>query len=377
MSNDKSPWRKFWDKLAGSQRVLPKTAQIADNHVDQDIRDSEDFKRDAHYFAVYVNEMYLDHQRKWFKEYDPMVLSVAEFNYDGKTTTVPFIVGPQMLEEVTEQLPSGMVYSNTKVAGIHPYKGGSFALSMVLNSIQRKDHARDMLRLVEKVGGSLDFASSLTAYTKLSGAILDGVESLMGLEDSKPLAGRRHEFNPDFDISFKPKYFVLIDTPEEDVDKEKLWVKDYKLHYGDMLEDAQPYRSASYVLYSIKKADSRSDTNMLSFYPLYKKMLETAGQPDDKAWKSAKSMMLTLTHTLAFHPDLASKHAEKLMDRYMEEMVAYRKRAEKINSLGPVTKSAGGQNVTRGLVDRSVDENDKLSQGVKQRLDSAVDILDL
>ncbi len=372
MAKEKSGWTKFWESIKGKPRVLPQTAMIEEDHVDGESLDPGPIKDGDHYFAVHLNEMFLDVQRKWFATYDPMVLSIAEFMYDNNMTTVPYLVGPQMLEQHKEQVPEGMIFTNTRTAGIHPYKGGKFTLTMVLNRIKREDYARKILQLVEGFGNTMDFANTLSAYTKLSGAILDGVECLLGLDDCKPLVGWRFEFDPDFDDEFKARYFALVDAPEKIIDQNKLFVKKKALYYGDDLATAKPFREASYVLYSLKKTGTRSDEEMLSFYPTYKNLIEKTCLPDEdgKNWKTAKAMMLTLYNQMLFHPDLTPKHADELLTEYVEEMKKVRQRVLALGELDVTTKGS----ITFA---RPPEPEVEVNEATKKKLEGAVDILDL
>ena len=83
------------------------------------------FQSDQHYFQVRINEMYLKYSRNWFSRYDPMVFVVSEFTYDKKAEAVPFVVGQQMMEKFEKNTPTGMIFSDTRVAGVHPYRGGA------------------------------------------------------------------------------------------------------------------------------------------------------------------------------------------------------------------------------------------------------------
>jgi hypothetical protein len=60
---------------------MPSWISIPHDHVYSSGRDDlyAPFKKNEHYFAVRINEMYLTEERRWFTEFDPMVFAVAEF----------------------------------------------------------------------------------------------------------------------------------------------------------------------------------------------------------------------------------------------------------------------------------------------------------
>src|SRR6266704_2374372 len=48
-----------------------------------------------------------------------------------------FGVGPSMIQAKGENVPAGMAITDTLVAGVHPYAGGKFALTVILAQVKR------------------------------------------------------------------------------------------------------------------------------------------------------------------------------------------------------------------------------------------------
>ena len=333
-------WTKIWDFLKETKANLPTRVQIDSSHIinrSPSKQLSEPLTPNEHYFGVYVNQLFLTNSREWFKTYDPIVLVVTEFTYDTKKEVVPFIVGPTLLKGLA-QVPQGMIFRNTRVAGIHPYRGGVFTLTVILGRIKRGDFARDLLGLVEKTAGALDFSSALSTYTKLSGVLLDGFEKMFGLEDSQPLVGHRMEFDTGFQATFTPGFFALIDCSPSAVNIDHLWVIDGELYQGSSEEDALPFRSSDFVLYSIGGSTTRNDLTTLPFYPLYQQMIRSAAKPDAKDQKRAKANLATLFEELLLSPDLTQTQADDLADQYLEKMNATRIRGESLRKLSKTLK---------------------------------------
>src|SRR3954454_15898871 len=128
-------WKNLWKAIKASPRQLPSTVAIPADHVTAQGTNREKFEADKHYFQVRVNEMFLTEQRKWLTDIDPMVFVVSEFTYDKATQTVPFLVGPMLLEKFSAKVPKGMIFNDTRVAGLHPYRGGRLSLTVVLGQV--------------------------------------------------------------------------------------------------------------------------------------------------------------------------------------------------------------------------------------------------
>lgn len=311
--------KSLWNKIRQSPNLQPTRLAIPADHTDRREQMSEPFSDNQHYFTVRVNEMFLSYKREWYSTYAPMVMVVSEFLYDKKKVIVPYVVGPSMMEKHITRMPEGMVFTNTRVAGIHPYKGDKLALSVVLNRVRETDYARKLLDLIENTSNTLDFSTALTSYIKVGRAVLAGVESLFDLGDTDPIVGHRTEFDPNSGDVLQPGYHVLINSPESEVEAGKLWVKDNALYYGDSLQSAQPFRQEDYVLYSINQTQRRNDEETLSFHDAWQEILDhigkmTSNKEDD--WKFIGGKLFGLYHALMSSPDLTREQARALFQDY-------------------------------------------------------------
>ena len=244
------------------------------------------------------------------------------------------MVGPSLVEKYGQKVPNGMIFANTRVAGLHPYRGGKLAFSLILCRVQRLNYATELLKLVESTASVVDFSTSLSTYSKIAGVVLDGLESLLGLGKTESLIGIRQEFDPSAGDEFKPGFFALIDQPESQLDVEQFWVREQQLVYGPSLATAKPFREADYILYSLVQTSERQDETTLPFYPLYEKVKEAATIPNPRSWRRAKANMLTLLQNLVISPDLTPLQVRILTNKYVAEMRELYAAAVKLGSLG-------------------------------------------
>jgi hypothetical protein len=324
----------IWDNIRQSEAQMPSRVAIPDNHVDDGDKVQTALQPDEHYFLVRINEMYLTYSRKWFSEFDPMVFVVSEFTYDNKVVAVPFVVGPMMMKKYGPEIPTGMVFSDTRVAGLHPYRGGRLNLTVVLYRMKRDDYAKKLMQVVEGAANALDFSTALGTYVKVASVVLDGVEALLGLEGTVPLIGLYKEFDPDAGDMLKPSYFALIDMPDHSIKPEDLWVRNNQLHYGKNHNELRQFRNADYVLYSIGGTQERSDLRPLPFYSDWELVAKEATTPKESNWENAKANMAILYQKMCLSPDLTGNQAQSLADEYVSRMQMLHKNAMKISNLG-------------------------------------------
>jgi len=337
--------RAIWDRLRSSPTVLPSRVKIPFDRVLSGSAEHQLFTPDSHYFQVRINEMFLSTRRQWFTTVDPMVFVLTEFTYDKSEHSVPFVVGPKMLENKGNptRVPAGMLFSNTRVAGIHPYRGGRLTLALVLCQVERENYAKQILSIVERAAGALDFSNVLSSYVKVSGVILEGLEALLGLKSTKPIIGMRDEIDPDAGDLFEPCYWVLLDLPREQFKEEHLWVKDGHLQYGESKENLTDFHRADYVLFSLVQSESRGDIRTLPFYPLYETALKEAASPETESWQRAKADLSALYQMLILSPDLISEHADALNDSFVSDLKRVRKKALENATLGIQDEASDSQ----------------------------------
>jgi len=324
-----------WARLRASPAQAPLRLRIPDgNVVDAPWVGTSLSPRDQ-YFQVRVNTLFLADRRRWFSVVDPMVLVVSEFTYDKEKHGVPFVVGPSLMRDQADDVPEGMLFLNTRVAGLHPYVGGPLTLAVILLSVERQNYASDMLSLVEKLSTVIPVATAFTMYVNIAGAVVQGVQSMLASDGVKPLIGLRREFDPDAGDALAGGFYALVDTPEGSIPPEQLWVREGDLYVGDSFAAAAPFRKADFVLYSIVPAARRSDESLLDFYPLYERAKATAMLADPTSWKRAKGDLASLWQTLHLSPDLTRAQAHELAVRYRDEITALHAEAEDLATLGP------------------------------------------
>ena len=277
----------FQSARQGATR-LPSRIIIARDHVDEPERLGPPLEPDRHYFQVRVNEMFLSHSRQWYAQYDPLVFVGSEFIYDKPEIAVPVMVGPSLLERFGKkrELPGGTVFEDTRVAGLHPYRGGRLAVTVILYQVQRVNYARELLKIVDNTVGALDFSTAVGSYTRIAGAVLDGVDALLGLGVAKPIVGYRREMDADAGDPMEGAFYALIDAPENEIDPDRLWVRKGRLLEGATADSAEPFRSADYILYSLSSSASRTDERMLPFYPTWQRALQESAVPTSRAGRA-------------------------------------------------------------------------------------------
>jgi len=334
----------LWNRIRSRSTIVPGHAEIESSRILDKLPDPNPIIPQHHYFGIVVNELFLSEGGKWFKEYDPLILSVTEFVYGRETVTLLFVVGPKLLGNNAATVPQGMIYRDTRVAGVHPFRGGRVISTVVLSRSVRLDYTRQLLKLVESVSTAVPFGGDLGTYCKLTGSILDGIDALLGVGQTDALVGLRREFDHDLANPIRPAFFVLADAPESEVPWRNLWVRDGSLFIGQEPQTLQPFRAASYVLYSIRSATERTEIDTLPFSKIASEIVELAASAEEDDWKRAKAELLVLYKQLLTTPDLTRDQVNSYHEEIVRQALEAHERAKKI---GPLS---GAANADVGMI---------------------------
>ena len=325
----------LWNNVKSSPTFVPTYIEFPASQTDMPEELTEfDDRRD--YFMMSVSELFLSYQRLWHQEFSPMVFTVCNFNYGNKIHEIPYIIGPSLLKKYEQRLPKGMLFMNTPVVGIYPWRGGNVSLSVILCRVAQTNNAEKLLNVIEEVSGSLDLSAGVSQFTKIGRVILKGFDTLLGFEQTSPLLGLNNNFGQEAGHTFKPGFHALIHG--ENLDKSKFWVKDNKLYYGDSPESSVEYRDTDFVLFKIGKTTKRLDDETLPFYQEYKEIYDYLANQTEITQSQRDHIRTKMIHLLVSikqSPDLTPYHAALIQKEMTDEINNF---VETLSTLGDKQK---------------------------------------
>jgi hypothetical protein len=316
----------FVQDLAAGPVLQPKSVTVDPARCLPAESSGQEIIRDRCYLTLTINELFLSEARRWYTQYQPMVVVATTFLQGKTNVTVPAVVGPSLLEQPGQKLPQGLIINNIDVAGPIPYRGGTLTISVLLYRVQHTNHAKDLLKVVEGVSKAIGPAADLGMLTKVGGALMDGVGSLLSLGDTEPIMGQRFTMSPVGPGGMKTFYAALI-GPETDAKLDSLSVESGKLRQGTG-QLATDFNSDDYVLYSLAAPARRTDLSALPFYPLLERAKQTAFRKGDENWEAAKATFSEAWQQMSISPDLIPDQAEELFEEWKEALLKEKKRGE-------------------------------------------------
>lgn len=331
MSGVFAPLKKVWDDVRKGKVPLPVVASIQPNKCAPAESAGYPIRRNEMYFTVRINEMYLSDNREWWSVYDPLVVVVCEFDHGSERVVVPTVVGPNLIQK---QAPNdrprhGVVLLDTRVTGPHPYRGGDLDISVAFYQVQRANHARTLLKVVDTLSTSLGDPGQMQTIAKAGAALLEGVEGLLGMAETTYLAGLRMSLANTPVTPLTAGFSALI-TPKAP-DNAQLSVIERRLHVQSGGKVA-PYRNSDFVLLSVTGDEARGDESKLPFYPLKTAAL-AAIWDGDGGLERAKANLIAAYQQMRTSPDMTAAEAGRLFDAWLAEFELEKKRLATTRSL--------------------------------------------
>ena len=323
---------RIWNQARAGHQPLPTVATIPPDHCRPANTAGYPIPRDRMYFTIRINEMHLAENRQWWTVYDPFVVVVTEFNHAQERIAIPTVIGPNLIRKQaqSDQPRYGVVLLDSRVTGPHPYRGGDVDVSVGFYRVQRANHARALLKVVDSLSASLGGPGEVQAIAKGGNVLLEGVEGLLGLQETTYVAGHRISLaNSPFD-PFAAGFSALI-APPTPKDLDNLRVEDRRL-YMEADGGSRPYRESDFVLLSIAGTEMRGDENLLPFYPLKVDALSALLDGEDGV-KRGKANLIAAYQQMRRSPDVTVAEAGRLFDAWLQEFEAEKKRAEQVRSM--------------------------------------------
>jgi hypothetical protein len=326
--------QRIWDSAKAAPSKTRAHFAIPLERVDDGAATVVPFEPRQHYFRVDVSELFLAREREWFVRYDPMAFVATSHLYSSSQVTATAVVGPSMLDGLKQEVPEGMIFRGTPVTVLRPYQGGAVELTAILSRVARRNEVDRLLSVVESVASVVDPSMTIGTYVKMTAAVMDGVENLLGLDETEPIVGYRISMDADVGQPFVPGYFVTLDVDEREVDPERFHVRDDRL-YEQRNGRAEPYRDSDFLLLSIRQATKRRDEAALPFYSLWQAAEDLAAQPGDHFWQEAKANFNALKRAILASPDLTRPDYERLRAEYLSQLQQRRREVVMESELGP------------------------------------------
>jgi hypothetical protein len=208
------------------------------------------FTPESTYLVVRLKEMYLAQTRKLWRKFYPMLHGYTSWGEEEHA-----VAGPGQLKDLGDANLDRIVNLNHRLAGPLPYRGQDITVLVGLYAVPGQDAAKALITTVgalASLGGP-----ALGSAQQIAGTVKQGVESILGLEETRLQLGIRDTFyqhNP-----LAPGYHVGIAATRHDVDANALWLSKGRLVTGADPIAGQPYTAHDYMVLELERRETHED----------------------------------------------------------------------------------------------------------------------
>lgn len=331
-----------WDKLKDALGIDPKVKR----YFDERFRDGDSgnalltgqaFERDASYFSVRLVEMFLEQREKYFIDYLPLGICIAEFTRGGEKQRVPLVLNNEMIKAKLAgdgEDPGFVQFKNMYVVRDVPFKADNLALFIGLFRVPYNDIAKQVLQLAADVTGELGGAA-LAGGLKIADKIYDGVAGLLQVNNVQARFGYM-----DGSALTRGEYLVVANGDSPDLTGGSLSVVENRLQIvnGSTSRRADGF---DYCLLALEHAGSLFERGEGSIKAL-------ASLPFDSLWRDAirllalnkaedaNQALLSVRAAVVTSPDLIEEDRLLALAAYNN---AFSKFQEQLMPPAPITKS--------------------------------------
>jgi hypothetical protein len=322
--------RNLFDSLRHSPSAVFTSFKIDDEQVlDRDASGQPmGFVPEETYFEIRLSQMNLRYDREYWRQFVPLASLMTQFLYAGERRTVPFVVGPDLLADISQLSKGDQVeFRNIRVAGPYPYAGDDIELFAGLFRVVTGDWAKPVLSLLELVTKAFDI-SKISSFVSVTEPLVNGIEALFGMRDFEArMAMYVHLTTPPDDTAqrlpetvMQPGFHVLIGATAMPVGENKrqaFRIRDGKLWCPDDAGRLVEYNKADFMLFQIIPLRSRPDYSTFDFHKTYwPKVVEHIwnGNPD-----AARQALRLLAANLVQCQDITVPHRNRLLSMYKKK----------------------------------------------------------
>jgi hypothetical protein len=251
-----------WFQSRWKNAAVHTTYEFLDaSRVDGRTMSSAPIRSGEHYFRISLAEMFLKNDREWFTAYSPAVYSVVKLRFGDKEESLSHVAGPSGLKDLKATSMNKGVMINYPLMPLVPFNGGDIELESGLVALPGSNDVKRFLKVLTDFSKTLA-VPQLSLALSFAQPLVDGITELVGSDETKLVLRLHDSFTQGGTI--RAGYLALINAATGTLDKNEMWVKGDRLHYGATKDSALPLEGYDYVLLRLDSVDERDDYSSLS-----------------------------------------------------------------------------------------------------------------
>jgi len=223
---------------------------------------------EQHYIRLWISDMFLKNDNKWFSSRFPLAYSLIGLTYGGQKTEITNISGKNQFD--IEQPDIGKsILQNYALTPLLPFHGGTIELDCGLVSMKAKDGLKEFAGVVSDIASKVN-VPQVANVVAIASSIAEGVQSLLGAGDAETMLYIHDTYAAG---TIASGYVYLSDKKQTDVDPNSIWITTNGARQGASQATLQPLSPQNYIVLRIEVTRERDDWRSL---PAISEPLEAA-----------------------------------------------------------------------------------------------------
>jgi hypothetical protein len=211
-------------------------------------------KANEHYFRLWLDEMFLTDERRWFAEWHPAVHSAVTFEFGNQQQVVTRIAGASSLKDVDSEHLNRVSTTSMKLTELMPFKGGTIRINAALLAMKGQDSVKQLVDVLGEFSTKLAVPQLSTALD-FARPLAQGVSALVGATNGQMMLGLDSTLTAG---PLRSGSFAIVYATEGQVPAKELAIVNKELHF-----QGAHLTGRNYVLLRIEAAEARDDWDSL------------------------------------------------------------------------------------------------------------------
>jgi hypothetical protein len=278
------------------------------------------------YVVVKLGSMFLRNSRVLWLKLSPLLHSTVTLPGRNAPRSDSAVIGPAQFGDLASAPADRSLVLNQRLSGPAVWRGGDLAVAAGLFAVP-KDQAASAL--LDTLGQLASFAApGVKQVLDIAGIVKAGVESLIGLNGTKPVLGVKDALGDPATApagtEARPCVLAGIAAPAADVDFDRLWVREGRLWQGRAADALTPYEQHDHLLLVVEKGPARQDWRGLpSLTPheaAFDAVLRTAGIAKDAAAVRLNDVFTDFDADLTGEGELSDPDKDRIRGEVIAEL---------------------------------------------------------
>lgn len=250
-----SSWEtiKSWVRRNAQRYIY---APIPKERTDVDYDDAP-LVAEQHYFRLWLPEMFLAEDRRWFRDFHPAVNAAVQLNFGGRQAAFTTVS-----RAPKEALTKG-IFQNFDLTPLLPFRGGDVEIEASLVALQGKDHLGAVLGVLQSFSSLI--AAPLGEALQIADKVSNGLAALLDATDGNVHMALHQQWTGGDTSPLRPGYVAIVMTTADRLDKDRLSVRDNQLHYQASGDAApKPLEGVDSMLIRVEGRRERDDWRLFA-----------------------------------------------------------------------------------------------------------------